>query len=344
MLSEYRKALKSRLSPPCGKVRGHLVHHSNLQEAQAETGKLVCYDCGVACDLRGMKEERLVSLRSLGAEVPTPPREKVVRATAERNGQKHPQPRAEDEGLVTRRMRLRYAKVGRIAYLGHLDTMRVLARLFRRADIDVAYTKGFSPKPNMEFAPALPLGVASFGELVDVVLVTELSDTEVHARLDEVSPEGISFTGVWELEDSDKGLSKLIEGYEVLICPAEGDQPWDRSRLHEAATEFLGKSELFVDRKAKKIDVRAFVSSVDVLDQAASTRLCAVLDWPEAPALVRVQVRSSPAGSTKPIEVSRALGIAGSEAPGDPVVRLARLGFSGQAFEGNDERWGRGLA
>mgnify|MGYP003652060961 CR=1 FL=1 len=344
LLSEYRKAVKSRLSPPCGKVRGHLVHHSNLEEAEAETGKLVCYDCGVACDLRAMKEERLVSLKSLGAEKPTPPREKVVRATKEIKGQKHPQPRPEDEGLVTRRMRLRYAKVGRISYLGHLDTMRVLARLFRRADIDVAYTKGFSPKPNMQFAPALPLGVSSFGELVDVVLVTDLSDTEVHERLVEVSPEGINFTGVWELFPKDKGLSKLIEGYEVLICPAEDDAPWDEQRLGQVAAEFLEKSELFVERKKKQIDVRSFVAGVDVLDASASNQLCAVLDWPSAPALVRVRVKSTPEGSTKPIEVSRALGIAGSEAPGDPVVRLARLGFSGTAFEGTDERWGRGAS
>ncbi|MCP4449196.1 MAG: TIGR03960 family B12-binding radical SAM protein [Myxococcales bacterium] len=341
LLSEYRKALKARLSPPCGKVRGHLVHHSNLEAALAEDGKLVCYDCGVACDLREMREVRLGSLRSLGADKPSPPRERVVRATTERKGQKHPQPRPEDEGLVTRRMRLRYAKIGRISYLGHLDTMRVLARLFRRADIDVAYTKGFSPKPNMEFAPALPLGVSSFGELVDVVLVTELSDAEVHERLAEVSPEGIKFTGVWELGEQDKGLSKLIEGYEILICPAQDKEPWDQERLDAAASEFLGKSELFVQRKAKKIDVRSYVSEIDVLDEAESTKLCVVLDWPSAPALVRVQVRSTPTGSTKPLEVSRALGIAGSEAAGDPIVRLARLGFAGVAFEGDDARWGR---
>ena len=123
LLGEYRKAVKSRLSPPCGKVRGHLVHHSNVQEAEAESGKLVCYDCGVACDLSNMKAERLVYLRSLDAQKPVPPSEKVVRATTERGGSKHPMPRPEDEGLVTRRIRLRYTKLGRITYLGHLDTM-----------------------------------------------------------------------------------------------------------------------------------------------------------------------------------------------------------------------------
>ena len=85
------------------------------------------------------------------------------------------------------------------------------------ADIDVAYSQGFSPKPNMEFAPALPLGVSSFGELADVVIVSELSIADIHERLREVSPEGLTFTGCWDLEERAKGLSKLIERYEVLI-------------------------------------------------------------------------------------------------------------------------------
>ncbi|WP_437894591.1 TIGR03960 family B12-binding radical SAM protein [Sorangium sp. So ce124] len=64
---EYRKALQSRLSPPCGKVAGAFVHHTNLDDAKADTRRLVCYDCGVACDMTQMREERLTFLDRLGA-------------------------------------------------------------------------------------------------------------------------------------------------------------------------------------------------------------------------------------------------------------------------------------
>ncbi|WP_437606613.1 TIGR03960 family B12-binding radical SAM protein [Sorangium sp. So ce834] len=64
---EYRKALQSRLSPPCGKVAGTFVHHTNLEDASADTRRLVCYDCGVACDMTQMREERLTFLDRLGA-------------------------------------------------------------------------------------------------------------------------------------------------------------------------------------------------------------------------------------------------------------------------------------
>ncbi|AUX25335.1 B12-binding protein [Sorangium cellulosum] len=64
---EYRKALQNRLSPPCGKVAGTFVHHTNLEDARADTRRLVCYDCGVACDMTQMREERLTFLEKLGA-------------------------------------------------------------------------------------------------------------------------------------------------------------------------------------------------------------------------------------------------------------------------------------
>lgn len=70
LVREYRKALKSRLSPPCGKAAGAFVHHTNLEDAAKDQRKLVCYDCGVACDLSAMKSERLVYLTKLGAKTP----------------------------------------------------------------------------------------------------------------------------------------------------------------------------------------------------------------------------------------------------------------------------------
>ncbi|AKT43608.1 TIGR03960 family B12-binding radical SAM protein [Chondromyces crocatus] len=68
LAKEYRKAIQSRLSPPCGKVAGMFVHHTNLEDARADERRLVCYDCGVACDLSLMREERFSFLQKLGAE------------------------------------------------------------------------------------------------------------------------------------------------------------------------------------------------------------------------------------------------------------------------------------
>src|SRR5580700_8364788 len=121
---EYRKAVASRLSPPCGKAAGAFIHATNLDDAAADQRKLVCYDCGVACDLSAMREERLVYLRRLGSEEPraaAPPR--VAR------------PKGPPVVFVQgepRRYRFVYEKLGAFAYLSHLDVIRALPRSFRR--------------------------------------------------------------------------------------------------------------------------------------------------------------------------------------------------------------------
>src|SRR5262249_54495760 len=153
--SEYRKALKSRLSPPCGKVAGQFVHATNLKDANAETRRLVCYDCGVACDLGAMKSERLVFLRTMNAEEP---RQAKPPAPIPKT------PPKVDQGEAFR-YRFAFTKLGPAALLSHLDLIRALPRVFRRVGIPIHYSQGFHPKPDMIFSPALSLGVASLGEV-----------------------------------------------------------------------------------------------------------------------------------------------------------------------------------
>jgi radical SAM-linked protein len=330
LLGEYRKALKSRLSPPCGKVAGQLIHHTNIRDALADRGKLVCYDCGVACDLTQMRAERVAYLRDLGAEEPPPPRPPVMRAGAlpkkDKNGRTHRKPRVEFPELPTTRFRMRYTKLRRAAYLGHLDTARALARLMRRAGIEVAYSRGFHPKPMMQFSPALSLGVASFGELLDVHIEGEWEADALLERVRQVAPEGNEFTAVWKLGNHDPALGKLIKHYDLLIAPAS-TIAGDEAALHRYAEAFLSADSIEIPRKKKVIDVRGLVSDVSVVDGEASARLAAALGWPEVSAMLRARVDVSPFGSAKPREVAQALAVWGTGEAHAPRARLARLGF-----------------
>jgi radical SAM family uncharacterized protein/radical SAM-linked protein len=329
LLAEYRKALTNRLSPPCGKVVGQLVHASNLAEANAEKRKLVCYDCGVACDLVHMRDQRIGFLRSLGAEEPVILGEPVRRQGAlpgKGGGRGRPKPQVAFAERPVRRFRLRYTKLGRSGFLGHLDTTRVLARMCRRAGIEVAYTRGFHPKPSFVFAPALSLGVASLGEFFDIAIEEWTgSATDLATRLSEVSPEGIEFTGAWEIDPTTPALAKLLKGYDLLIRPAD---PISIDDLAERVAVFLAADHSMVPRGDRQIDVRAMVEDLEVLAGDAATTLVAALDWPPSPALVRARVTVAPDGSAKPIEVARALDLAGGDARG-PRCSLARLGFAG---------------
>ncbi|HUS30597.1 MAG TPA: TIGR03960 family B12-binding radical SAM protein [Kofleriaceae bacterium] len=377
LLSEYRKAMKGRASPPCGKVAGMLIHHTNLAEAQPDKRKLVCYDCGVACDLVKMKEDRLVALRVLGANERSAARDAqidtggVLVDVSERGGgspgevgevkksRDRETERAErvrlnghiGAGLPWTTYRIRFAKVGRAAFLGHLDLVRLLARSLRRADLSLAMTRGFSPKPRISFGPALGLGVPSLGELVDVDLEhaprgrrtweasetderIELSADEVRDRLASVCPPGIQIqscaivrlNGHPLAKNPDLGLGKLIAAVDVAIKPAPDGMAHDAARLARLAEAFMAKDRVIVERGEKQIDVRALVSDVDVIAGDAATALANALDWGSAPAIFRVRVSATSDGSAKPSEIARALGVWGSDDPRGEHAMVARLG------------------
>jgi radical SAM family uncharacterized protein/radical SAM-linked protein len=331
LLREYRKALSGRLSPPCGKVRGQLIHHKSLESALAERGKLVCYDCGVACDLSRMREERLIHLRALGATSPLVPAAKVSPPPVVSLGAKRrsrPIPRAAlTEPPAARRFRVQYAKIARAAYLGHLDLGRVFARLFRRAGLEVAYSRGFHPQPLITFAPALSLGVPALAELLDIQLETDLDAADLTQRLRESSPPGIEFRAVRALGPNDVKLSKLIRSYDLALAPPVAESPAGEAELLQLARTFLAAPRVAVRRDDREIDVRELVEDVDVLAGEAAMALTTALEWKRAPALLRARVAVRPDGSARPREVASALfGV-----PSDPFAapRLCRLGFAG---------------
>lgn len=89
------------------------------------------------------------------------------------------------------KVRIKFSKRGVLKYIGHLDLMRYFQKAFRRTDIEVLYSKGFSPHMIMSFAQPLGVGVESDGEYFDI----ETADTEnistIPARLNETMAEGI---------------------------------------------------------------------------------------------------------------------------------------------------------
>src|SRR5690606_18676083 len=152
------------------------VHHTNVADARADGRKLVCYDCGVACDLGKMRSERIGLLSKMGALEPGARARLPVRGDPPalpghihaRHAERFPPARA---GGPAARWRLRYRKTGPAALLGHLDFIRELPRVIRRAGVRTAYTEGFHPKPDMSFGPALAVGLASLDEYLDIKLI-----------------------------------------------------------------------------------------------------------------------------------------------------------------------------
>ena len=92
------------------------------------------------------------------------------------------------------KVRLRFAKRGDLRLVSHHDLLRCLERMLRRAQVPIAQTQGYSPRPKITFALALGLGIESLCEVVDLELAEPLEPAELLARLQAVAPPGFDWT------------------------------------------------------------------------------------------------------------------------------------------------------
>jgi radical SAM-linked protein len=272
---EYRRALAHRLSPPCGKPKGRFVHATNVDEALADTKKLVCYDCGIACDLEQMRAQRLDFLRTMGAYHPPKRVRLPVAPDTPAPNRKRPEAYRPPRIGTPRRHRLRFEKTGAAALLGHLDLIRELPRVIRRAGVRTAYSEGFHPKPALSFGPALSLGIASLDEYVDAKLIDAPEPDELLHRLNQVAAGGLRFSGAVRLGDQDPGISRIVTGARYVIgLSAEAiAELGGEAALEERIGNFLRRTEARVVRRiqgvGKAVDVRSFVRSLTLGGQDA---------------------------------------------------------------------------
>ncbi len=85
------------------------------------------------------------------------------------------------------RLRVVYAKRGRVAMLSHLEVARALERAVRRADLPFAVTNGFSPHMRIAFGAALPVGVGGTAEFFDLFMRSYVAPDKALAALQAAS-------------------------------------------------------------------------------------------------------------------------------------------------------------
>jgi radical SAM family uncharacterized protein/radical SAM-linked protein len=308
LLREYRKALKNCLSLPCGKKAGAFVHASSVQEAEAGDRQLVCYDCGIACDLTAMKAQRLVYLRKLGAEEPRPSAPPPRRGSAV--GAVTAPPKVTQAAPL--RYRFVYEKVGPAAFLSHLDLIRALPRAFRRLELPLRYSQGFHPKPDMTFGPALSLGVASLCEVVDVKMTSEIDAEGSLPLLSTGAQPGLRFIRGARLGAGDAAVTRVLDAARYVVAfpravvDGMGGEAWLGERIESA----LESEALVVVRRiegiGKRVDVRGFLRIVRIgRDDAFAALRRAGIVGDLVPIDIVVDVRGS--GGVKAVEVVEAV-------------------------------------
>jgi len=97
------------------------------------------------------------------------------------------------------RLRITFAKGEPIKYISHLDLMRTWERALRRAQVPLAYSEGFNPRPKISIASALPVGFTGRGEVMDIVLSRHISPYNFAKRLKPHLPPGLEVLSVEEV-------------------------------------------------------------------------------------------------------------------------------------------------
>jgi radical SAM-linked protein len=218
----------------------------------------------------------------------------------------------EQQAPPVQRLRVRYAKRGRLRFTSHRDFSRAFERAVFRARIPMAYSSGFNPHPRISYAGAAPTGSASEAEYLELALAEVVVPADVHAMLDEALPPGLDVIEV--VESPGGSLSDLLEASRWRI-----DLTVDREVTGAAVDRFLAADEALVERMTKKgmrsFDARGAVVSLVLLPAEgddARTSLDVVLR------------HGTPA--VRPDDVLRGLAAVGGLEPGDAplMTRLAQ--------------------
>ena len=99
---------------------------------------------------------------------------------------------------AVQKLRIRYAKRGRLRFSSTRDFARALERALRRADVPMAFSGGFHPHPLISYANAAPTGTASEAEYFEIRVTERVDPEAVRAALDEALPEGLDVVEVVE--------------------------------------------------------------------------------------------------------------------------------------------------
>jgi radical SAM-linked protein len=203
------------------------------------------------------------------------------------------------------KVRLRFAKRGELRLVSHHDLLRCLERMLRRAEIPVAHSQGFNPRPKIVFTLALALGVEGRREVVELDLAEPMDPSEVLERLRANAPSGFDWL---EAESVAPGRPAHAEVVHYLLDTIPSDRLVDASA---SLARFLASERWPFTRhrpdRDVAIDLRSFVLGAE-LDSAGAGAL-------------RFQMKITPTGSARPEELIEALGLRDLLGEGSILVR-----------------------
>ncbi len=178
--------------------------------------------------------------------------------------------------MARRRYRLRFSKRGNLRFIGHRDLMRAMERLMRRAELPIAKSQGFHPKPRVSYLSALPLGFSSDDEAMELILEEDWLPEVLLQKLNDASVEGLEFLRAVPLEEGAPKQQALAFSYEATVPEELVDE------LTGKISDFMSAESVeVVKANGKTVDARAPVKEL-ALDGSTLRFVLSAQSGPEA--------------------------------------------------------------
>ncbi len=116
--------------------------------------------------------------------------------------------------------RIFFNKTGDMIYISHLDMLRLVERIFRKAGIRLKHSEGFTPRPKISMAIPISLGEEAYEEPMDIEFIDELPEGEIMHKINENSPKGLEFVKIENVEKK----SNLATEYTNVIYKVEASE------------------------------------------------------------------------------------------------------------------------
>lgn len=187
-----------------------------------------------------------------------------------------PNPEAPNPQLpIVQKLRIQYAKRGRLRFTSHRDFARAFERAVRRSGIPIGHSSGFTPHPKISYANASPTGAASEAEYLEIGMTRPCDADEVRESLDAALPAGLDIVEV-VVAAAGTFADRLEASQWEIALPGVSLQ-----HAEAAAETFLSADEILVERMMKRgprmIDVRAAVDALSARLDASNAEPCAIL-------------------------------------------------------------------
>jgi len=172
------------------------------------------------------------------------------------------------------KIRFQFNKGTEVKFTSHLDLINVFTRAFRRAEIPIAYSHGFSPHPKISFGSALPVGTTSEAEFADIELEKNVAVEDFISCVNAQLPHGIMILRAQEIPLRAESLMAQTGFASYIVRISESDCRI-ANELENKIQSIMSSNQIMVGRRQKskrpdrqnadnisQINIKSYVKSI----------------------------------------------------------------------------------